>query len=143
VWEEEIFKKIGTLYGDFLDFDEDTISKKRLDVTRLKVCTQRRGVIDDQIDISVVGAVFVLTVVEDFGEVVVSREVESREWEVNSSGGPGGEELVGTELGVHSDEDGVSPKQVLVGKKVRSLRFMVTKERMGQEEGQNETFCQV
>jgi hypothetical protein len=30
VWEETLFKKLGSLFGVFVDFDEDTISRKRL-----------------------------------------------------------------------------------------------------------------
>jgi len=57
VWEEEAFKQIGSQFGDFLDFDEDTISLKRLDVTRVKIVTNRLGLINDHLVIQVVGSI--------------------------------------------------------------------------------------
>jgi hypothetical protein len=35
VWDEPLFKKIGSLFRKFMDFDDDTIGRKRLDVARI------------------------------------------------------------------------------------------------------------
>jgi hypothetical protein len=67
VWDEPIFKAIGNLFGGFIDFDEDTASRNRLDFARIKVSTTRKGLIDEHVEISVVGAVFCLWVVEEGG----------------------------------------------------------------------------
>lgn len=39
VWDEEAFKQIGDQFGEFLDFDEDTILRRILDVARIKIYT--------------------------------------------------------------------------------------------------------
>jgi hypothetical protein len=53
--------------GVFIDFDEDTIERKRLDVARVQVSTMRRGFIDEVLSIKVMGALFKLWVVEEGG----------------------------------------------------------------------------
>lgn len=55
VWEESTFKKIGNLFGDFLDFDEATIGKWRFDLARIQVVTGRNGLIDECLRIKFVG----------------------------------------------------------------------------------------
>ena len=60
VWDEPLFKELGNLFGVFVDFDEETISRNHLDFGRIKVSTTRMGLIDEQVRISVVGAVFCL-----------------------------------------------------------------------------------
>lgn len=84
VWDEPLFKQIGSLFGRFIDFDEGTISRHRLDVARIQVVTTKRGLIDDVINLKVMGAVFGLWVVEEGGgrrwspeERVVREEVSS------------------------------------------------------------------
>lgn len=67
VWHEELFKMLGNLFGVFVDFDEDTILRNRLDFARIKISTTRMGIIDEHVRISVVGAVFGLWVVEEGG----------------------------------------------------------------------------
>jgi len=67
VWDEVLFKLIGSKFEDFLDFDEETICRRRFDIARIRVSTVRRGIIDEVIKIKVVGAIFNLWVVEDGG----------------------------------------------------------------------------
>jgi hypothetical protein len=67
VWDEVLFKLIGSTFRDFLDFDKETICRKRFDVARIRVSITRRGIIDEMIKIKVVGAVYNLWVVEDGG----------------------------------------------------------------------------
>lgn len=66
VWDEELFKAIGNFFCEFLDFDEDTIGRRRLDFARINVRTSRRGLIDEEIRIRVMGPVHKLWVVEEF-----------------------------------------------------------------------------
>lgn len=55
------------MFGAFVDFDEDTVSRNRLDFARIKVSTERTVRIDEKIEIVVVGAVLCLWVVEEEG----------------------------------------------------------------------------
>jgi hypothetical protein len=142
VWEEESFKKAGSMFGVFLDYDEATNTRQRLDFARVKVCTDRLGWISEQIHIKVMGADYSLFVVEDVSVEVSSMAVEAREGEGRSSDGSGGsgdEEVVGTEIGVHLDEkDDVCPAEVNLanlGMEVVSPRLSPTNAQMGQEEG--------
>jgi len=57
VWDEHLFKKIGNLFGDFVDFDEETIARKRLDFSRIKVSTEKMVLINDVVELVVVGRV--------------------------------------------------------------------------------------
>jgi hypothetical protein len=67
VWDEPLFKRIGSLFGSFIDFDEGTIGRQRFDVARIQVCTARKGLIDEVLNLKVMGAVFGLWVVEEGG----------------------------------------------------------------------------
>jgi hypothetical protein len=55
------------LFGVFLDFDEDTIGRNRLDVAHIRVSTARKALIDEVVKIRVMGAEFLLWVVEEGG----------------------------------------------------------------------------
>jgi hypothetical protein len=48
----------GDIYGVFLDFDEVTVSKQRLNVARVKLRTVRRGLIDTVLQLKVQGGTF-------------------------------------------------------------------------------------
>jgi hypothetical protein len=65
VWGENLFKVLGGKYGEFLDFDNKTASRAKLDVACLKISTNFRGKIDDQVQIKAMGVVYTLRVVED------------------------------------------------------------------------------
>jgi len=67
VWDEPLFKKIGSLFGVFVDFDKDTIARNRLDMVRIRISTARKGIIDEIVKIRVMGAEFMLWVVEEGG----------------------------------------------------------------------------
>jgi hypothetical protein len=60
-----LFKVLGGKYGEFLDFDNKTASRAKLDVACLKISTNFRGKIDDQVQIKAMGVVYTLRVVED------------------------------------------------------------------------------
>lgn len=98
VWEEKNFQQIGSLFGEFLDFYEETIGFRRLDFARILVCTSRMGFISEQLRLEVMGTVFDVW--------VVVRKVKSHDWEVASSasshgGGDGG--VFADQLEVGSD----------------------------------------
>jgi hypothetical protein len=64
-WEENSFKRIAGRFGVFLDFDEATIAKHRLDVARVKLRTVRRGIIDTVLRLKIRGEFFDVWVVEE------------------------------------------------------------------------------
>jgi hypothetical protein len=71
VWDEGSFKMIAGRFGVFLDFDEATVAKQRLDVARVKLRTVRRGMIDTVLQLCVQGVLYDVWVVEErcsFGE---------------------------------------------------------------------------
>jgi len=142
VWDEEPFKKIGALFGDFVDFDEVTVSRRRIDVARIKIYTDKLGWINEEVMITVMGAVFVLMVVED-GDSSSEKKVEGGgDWEVQSSGESGEEEVVGSVLGVESEEEEASPRKITqehLGEE-DSPMIRSTTDRMGQMEGQKSVF---
>jgi hypothetical protein len=118
VWGENLFKTIGRKYGEFLDFDNNTASRAKLDVACLKISTTFHGKIDDPVHIRALGVTYTLRVVEDkvmehgffHGERLQEEEgswVESVNFpgvarEVD--GGPKEEEVVGDDLQVHEDQ---------------------------------------
>jgi len=65
VWDEPFFKKLCSLFGRFDDFDEETIGRKSFEVARIRVSTARKAIIDEEVKIRMMGAEFVLWVVED------------------------------------------------------------------------------
>ncbi|WJX49457.1 hypothetical protein P8452_35891 [Trifolium repens] len=65
VWGENLFKVIGGKYGEFVDFDNNTASRAKLDITRLKISTSFRGMIDDSVYIKAMGVYYTLRVVEE------------------------------------------------------------------------------
>lgn len=105
VWDEPLFKKIDSLFGVFLDFDDYTIGRKRLDVAMIQVSSKRRGVIDEHLNLKVMGMDFCLWVVEVGGGrrwPPDRREVECEEvFSVFSREGV----MFGLEEGCQSDDD--------------------------------------
>ncbi|MCI17448.1 DUF4283 domain protein, partial [Trifolium medium] len=67
VWGGSLFKAIGEKYGEFLDFDENTASRSKLNVAKLKIAITFRGSIDDSIIIMALGVKYTVWVVEDKG----------------------------------------------------------------------------
>jgi hypothetical protein len=65
VWEEGSFKMVAGRFGVFLDFDEATVAKQRLDVARVKLRTMRRGMIDTVLQLLVQGERYDVWVVEE------------------------------------------------------------------------------
>ncbi|PNX57744.1 hypothetical protein L195_g058846, partial [Trifolium pratense] len=64
---ESLFKAVGGKYGEFLDFDDNTASRAKLDVARIKISTCLRGCVDDLLKIKALGVVYTIWVVEDKG----------------------------------------------------------------------------
>jgi hypothetical protein len=64
-WEEGSFKMVAGRFGVFVDFDEATVAKQRLDVARVKLRTVRRGMIDTVLQLKVQGSSFDVWVVEE------------------------------------------------------------------------------
>jgi hypothetical protein len=64
-WEEGSFKMVAGRFGVFLDFDEATVAKHRLDVARVKLRTVRRGMIDNVVQLKVQGVAYDVWVVEE------------------------------------------------------------------------------
>jgi hypothetical protein len=56
---------VGARFGEFIDYDEATASRARLDVARLKISTSIRSRIEASVEIVVMGMVFELWVVEE------------------------------------------------------------------------------
>lgn len=110
VWEEEVFKKLGVLFGEFIDFDEAIIGRKRFDRARILVATDRMVLIQENIWIKVMGEDFEILVVEEVGSISDFGQEGFREWEAVSSGGSGGQEVVGSVLGESADGYDVSPR---------------------------------
>jgi len=76
VWDEQSFKKLGALFGEFLDFDDDTINLSRLDMARLLVGNTSMSFINEQLKVEVMGAGFNVWVVEEVVPVMgLNKEV--------------------------------------------------------------------
>jgi hypothetical protein len=65
VWGEKFFKLVGNRFGEFVDFDADTASRSRFDVARIKLSTPCRSLIDCSIQVSALGCVYKVWVVEE------------------------------------------------------------------------------
>jgi hypothetical protein len=110
VWGENLFKAIGGKYGEFLDFDNSTASRAKLDIACLKIATDFRGKIDESVMIKAMGVCYTLRVVEDkivergffCGERLVERESS---W-VESVNCPEAEKVVAGGSNGCSEEDG-------------------------------------
>jgi hypothetical protein len=116
---------VASLFGTFIDFDEDTVTRNRMDVANLLISTKRLGKIDEVLKVKVMGAVSSIWVVEGvtmFEEGEGSREEGSEVskdrrglWEEDDvEGRPEmevGEEdsISGEEEGFEEEEDGTVP----------------------------------
>lgn len=58
VWDERFFKLAGGKFGEFLDFDVDTVERNRLDSARILISTYRMSFIDEWLKISMMGSIF-------------------------------------------------------------------------------------
>jgi hypothetical protein len=65
VWGENLFKMIGRKYGEFLDFDNNTASRAKLDVACIKISTAFGGMINEPLEVRALGVVYTLRVVEE------------------------------------------------------------------------------
>ncbi|MCH79256.1 RNA recognition motif [Trifolium medium] len=108
VWGEKLFKAIGRKYGGFVDFDRNTASRAKLDVARIKVSTNFRGLIDDPVNIQALGVTYSLRIVEEkemesYFDLGQAGEEGERSW-VASSNFPG-EAMDGGGCGGSVEED--------------------------------------
>lgn len=76
VWNEKFFKRIGSKFGTFVEFDEDTIEIIFFDVARILVSTKRMSLVEEHLRISIMGVVYTIWVVEEGAprEVVVDYD---------------------------------------------------------------------
>jgi hypothetical protein len=115
VWDEKCFKQLGALYGDFVDFDEDTINLNRLDLARICVNASNMAFINEKIRVEIMGAMFDVWIVEEVEQKVVSRRLEDSGWDegssVSSNGGRGG----GVVPEFLEEGDEVSPRVLVAG----------------------------
>jgi hypothetical protein len=65
IWGDEFFKQLGAKFGVFLDYDDATASRRRLDVARLKILTDIWTVIDAAVKVEVDSVIFEVWVVEE------------------------------------------------------------------------------
>jgi hypothetical protein len=54
-WGENLFKFIGRKYGEFLNFDNNTASRAKLDVAMIKILTRFGRSIDEPLKIMALG----------------------------------------------------------------------------------------
>ncbi|WJX81141.1 hypothetical protein P8452_64061 [Trifolium repens] len=112
-WDESCFKSVAGRFGVFLDFDEATIAKHRLDMARVKLRTVRRVLIDTVVQLSVMGSTFDVWVVEErcgCGDEGRVEEVGSNENSGRSSMNSGAEVWQGEKGEVFSDSTTDSDK---------------------------------
>jgi hypothetical protein len=105
-WDESCFKSVAGRFDVFLDFDEATIAKHRLDMARVKLRTVRRVLIDTVVQLSVMGSTFDVWVVEErcgCGDEGRVEEVGSDENSGRSSMNSGAEVWQGEKGEVFSD----------------------------------------
>jgi hypothetical protein len=96
VWEEKCFKTVGSMFGDFVDFDESTIGFTRLDLARICVNTTRMAFINEKLRLDVMGALYDVWVVEEGGVQQGPSKEEVNRWEEGSmASSNGGREGVG------------------------------------------------
>jgi hypothetical protein len=75
-WGDNLFKLLGARFGEFVDYDEPTASRMRLDVARLKLSTPIRSRIETLVAVSVMGVIFEVWVMEEEEERRYSGEGE-------------------------------------------------------------------
>ena len=110
VWDKPLFKKIGDFFGKFVDFDEDTIGRVRLDVARIRVSMVRKSLLDEIIKLRVMGSVFRLWVVEEGGGRWWSSEKREEKGEDGMSFCSREGEVEGEEVGCFSN-DAAEPRE--------------------------------
>jgi hypothetical protein len=119
------FKAIGGFYGEFLDYDNSTASRSKLDVACLKISTKFRGNIDESVHIKALGVIYSLRVVEDkvmeygfhHGERLEERDcswVESVNYPAKERVGDGGEVGGGEDDETEGEEEVLHSVQVQV-----------------------------
>lgn len=91
VWDEQSFKKLGTMFGEFLDFDEDTINSSIFDMARLLVGTTSMALVNEQISVEVMGAVFNVWVMEEMATTLGLKKEAVARWEDESISSYGGQ----------------------------------------------------
>lgn len=129
-WDEQSFKKLGNLFGEFLDFDDESINASRLDMARVLVRTTSLALINEPVSVEVMGAVFNVLVMEEVAPALGSKAEPTVCWEdasVSSNGGGRG--------GDHGD-----PSELDEGCSVASSTRAIF-ERQGDKHGSAEGAC--
>ncbi|KEH40713.1 DUF4283 domain protein [Medicago truncatula] len=91
VWDEKTFKKMGALFGEFVDFDEETIGLNRVDMGRIYVLSSSMAFVNEKLRVEVMGVVFDVWVVEEVVPVAVGRRALDSDWqEVSDASSHGG-----------------------------------------------------
>jgi hypothetical protein len=112
VWGESFFKLVGARFGEFIDFDADTASRSRLDVAQIKISTPCRSLIDTAVQVSALGCLYQVWVVEEKRlEVPWVKECREEDEEyiyVNSAVYPNKAVMVNAGSDCSSGEVGVS-----------------------------------
>ncbi|CAJ2675194.1 unnamed protein product [Trifolium pratense] len=89
IWGERFFRMVAAKAGSFIDFDEATASRASFNLARIKICTSRRSLIDEELKISVQGAIFNVWMIEERVNVASglgarSLVEEERSWVASS-----------------------------------------------------------
>jgi hypothetical protein len=96
VWEERSFKLLGALFGEFLDFDHDTIDFNWLEFAWILVSTTHMDMISEHLKVVVMGVVFNIWAVEEVNLMMGVMKKGAQDWEevssASSHGGHGGGE---------------------------------------------------
>jgi hypothetical protein len=116
IWGDDLFKLVGKRFGVFLDYDEETVRMKRLDVARIKILTTVWASIDVVLKVEVEGLFFDLWVVEERERkvplVALNEEMEDEGSRVvPAEESVGGEEAYEEEA-LNSGEDDESGEEI-------------------------------
>jgi hypothetical protein len=153
-WEEGSFKMVAGRFGVFLDFDEVTVAKRRLDVARVKLRTVRRGMIDTVLQLMVLGVVYDVWVVEERCGCGDERNCDAEEATQSLEGGQSNSGVQGWKgedperfSDGQSDSDCSGQLENMLGKQVETITVQLavtgTKERLGNIDPKSQNLLEV
>ncbi|CAL0299917.1 unnamed protein product [Lupinus luteus] len=102
-WEEDFFKKLGSLFGKFIGIDDRTRYKRSLEFCRLLISTNSRALVDKKLQIQInglrktMGTLFGLLGIDTNGHIGLGRCTEFNELDSPVSNGHM-KHLLGTEI---------------------------------------------
>lgn len=85
VRDEKCFKHLASLFGEFVDFDEESITFMRVDLARICVNTSTFSLINEKLRLEVMGTFFDVWVVEEAELAAWPTKRTSSGWEEGSS----------------------------------------------------------